>query len=354
MSTELPQRLPVRERAAAAAAPPLVSVSILTYNQRELVGRAIDSVLAQRVDFPLEIIIGDDCSDDGTQAVLRSYQSRYPDLIHLVLHPRRYDNVPGRINNLTNLRACRGKYTAMLDGDDYWTDPDKLQRQFERMESDATLSMCLHDTRFEYADTMPVRHSRPQRVVEGGTLRHSGVYHHTDLATGDRLSVHISSIFFRTGIYGELPDWFYEILPADRALLLLISQRGAFYYDARPQSVYYRNGLSFTATAYNECEQLYRRLADVRIFADHFPAMRASGATGPSTAWLHYRLLRCHFRAGGYSKIIRPALDMLRADPTFLQTLLANAWTAETGKWRQRAARLYLGGRAFFSFKTYP
>ena len=117
---------------------PAVSVSIITYNQRELIGRAIDSVLMQEVDFPYEIIIGDDCSDDGTQEMIEAYRRQHPDKIQLILHPRRYtDEVPGRTNNTTNLLNCRGKYTAMLDGDDYWTDAGKLQRQYDRLEAQA-------------------------------------------------------------------------------------------------------------------------------------------------------------------------------------------------------------------------
>ena len=93
---------------------------MITYQHERYIGRAIESVLQQRVDFPYEIIIGDDFSTDGTREILRQYQQQYSDIIQLVLHPRRYDNVPGRINNITNLYACRGQYVAMLDGDDCW------------------------------------------------------------------------------------------------------------------------------------------------------------------------------------------------------------------------------------------
>jgi len=124
---------------------PKVSVSILTYNQRNLIGKAIDSVLMQEVDFPYEIIIGDDCSSDGTQEILKDYQRRYPHIIQLVLHPRRYDDVPGRTNNITNLYACRGEYIAMLDGDDYWISEDKLQRQVDFLDENPEYVMTFHD-----------------------------------------------------------------------------------------------------------------------------------------------------------------------------------------------------------------
>jgi len=96
---------------------PLVSVSIITYNHKRFIQTALDSVLAQKADFKYEIIVGDDISKDGTQDILREYQEMLPDKIHLILHPRDYDRIPGRVNNITNIYACRGKYIAILDGD---------------------------------------------------------------------------------------------------------------------------------------------------------------------------------------------------------------------------------------------
>ena len=323
--TEIPSVRLSRPPKAVVETGPAVSVSLLTYNQRELVGRAIDSILAQRVDFEYEIIIGDDCSDDGTQEVLRAYRDKYPDRIHLILHPRRYDNVPGRINNLTNLRACRGKYTAMLDGDDYWTDPDKLQRQYDRMEAHPELSMCAHDVTFSYAEELRGAARRFARVSERGRVRASGVFEHRHVAAADHLSLHIGSLFFRTGIQGEFPGWFHDILPADYALMLLISQRGPVYYDARPQAVYTRDGSGFCADMYAQPRYLERRIRDAEVFATHFPAIRRQRTPLRSTAWMHYRLARHHFKEARWVPMCKAGWRMLRADATFPATLLKNA-----------------------------
>lgn len=75
---------------------PKLSVSIITYQHEQYIGRAIESVLQQRVDFPYEIVIGDDYSTDGTREILRQYQQQYPDIIQLVMHPRRYILQPAR------------------------------------------------------------------------------------------------------------------------------------------------------------------------------------------------------------------------------------------------------------------
>ena len=153
--------------------------------------------------------------------MLREYARRYPGKIKLILHPRRYQGeIPGRTNNTTNLLNCSGTYTAMLDGDDYWTDPHKLQRQYDRLQAQPELSMCLHDARMVYDDPPVPGEKRiylmSQRV--GGC--ESGVYTQDDLAIRTRLNPFIGSIMYRTDQLRDLPEWFYEIVAADYALLL--------------------------------------------------------------------------------------------------------------------------------------
>ena len=103
---------------------PLVSISMLTFNAAAFIEEAIDSVLMQEVNFVVELIIGDDCSTDGTQDILRRYRDRHPHLIQLHLHEVRGAGVAGRVNTMHNLAHCTGKYVAMLDGDDKWIRPD--------------------------------------------------------------------------------------------------------------------------------------------------------------------------------------------------------------------------------------
>lgn len=107
---------------------PLVSVCIITYNHAKYINQAIDSVLMQKVNFPWEIIIADDCSTDGTRALIMEYQSKYPYLIKLILQEH---NV-GPLNNwIELLSASNAEYVAYLEGDDYWLDENKLQMQYD-------------------------------------------------------------------------------------------------------------------------------------------------------------------------------------------------------------------------------
>ena len=109
----------------------LLSVGILTYNQVAFIGQCLDSVLIQNVNFDYEIVVGDDCSTDGTQDVLRRYQQKYPERFTLLLT----DKNEGISRNYQRvLEACKGKYVALCEGDDYWTNENKLQLQVGFME----------------------------------------------------------------------------------------------------------------------------------------------------------------------------------------------------------------------------
>ena len=118
---------------------PLVSVCMTTYNHEAWLAQAIESVLAQRTSFGVELVVGEDCSTDRTAEICREYAAKYPDRIRLVTSP---ENVGWRANYRRTFEACRGKYVAYLDGDDWWCDPLKLQKQADLMEADPECGMC--------------------------------------------------------------------------------------------------------------------------------------------------------------------------------------------------------------------
>lgn len=107
---------------------PVVTVLITTYNQERYIAQTIESVLAQKTDFPFEIYISEDCGTDGTRAILQQYASRYPDLIRLNL---RSQNVGISRNWYEGLCAARGEFVCTLEGDDWWLDDHKLQKQVD-------------------------------------------------------------------------------------------------------------------------------------------------------------------------------------------------------------------------------
>jgi glycosyltransferase involved in cell wall biosynthesis len=117
---------------------PLVSVKMRTYNHEPYIAQAIEGVLMQKTDFPIELVIGDDCSTDRTREIVLRYQDERPDIIRVILQGR---NVGARRNSRKLDEFLRGKYTAFNDGDDYWTHPRKLQMQADIMETSPSIGL---------------------------------------------------------------------------------------------------------------------------------------------------------------------------------------------------------------------
>jgi glycosyltransferase involved in cell wall biosynthesis len=114
---------------------------MITYNHEKYIAEAIEGVLMQKTDFPIELIIGEDCSTDNTRDICLEYQRKYPDIIKLLLPEKNQGMMQNAFNTL---KACTGKYIASCEGDDYWTDPYKLQKQVDFLEANADFSICFH------------------------------------------------------------------------------------------------------------------------------------------------------------------------------------------------------------------
>ncbi len=130
--------------------PPKVSICLITYNHAPYIRECLDSILMQETGFPYEICMGEDGSTDGTREICLEYAEKHPDCIRLFLRsrsePERADYMSqGVYNHIQTLKMCRGKYLAFCDGDDAWTDPHKLQKQFDIMEANPGVSLVHSD-----------------------------------------------------------------------------------------------------------------------------------------------------------------------------------------------------------------
>ena len=126
---------------------PLVSVKMITYNHAPYIAQAIEGVLSQKTDFPYELVIGEDCSTDGTREIVLRYAEAHPDVIRVVTSD---SNVGSRANSRRTTEACRGKYIAWCEGDDYWQRDDKLQLQVDYLEANRDCVLVHSD--FDYLD----------------------------------------------------------------------------------------------------------------------------------------------------------------------------------------------------------
>ncbi|TFV94696.1 glycosyltransferase family 2 protein [Algoriphagus kandeliae] len=133
---------------------PLVSVCVPTFQHRYYISDCLDSILAQKTDFRFEILVGEDCSTDGTREICINYAKKFPEQIRLFLRKEEekiimFGRRSGRLNHLGLYENAKGKYVCFCDGDDFWCDPLKLQKQVTIMEKNPELSICVTNTRIE-------------------------------------------------------------------------------------------------------------------------------------------------------------------------------------------------------------
>lgn len=259
---------------------PKVSISIITYNHKDFIAKALDSVLMQKTDFAYEIVVGDDFSTDGTQEILKRYQRKYPDIIQLILHPRHNEGIPGRVNNITNLYACRGEYIALLDGDDYWTNENKLNIQVAVLD--------------EKKDHVVVGHTARKVDINGkdlgthwnrrGNREKKNSYTSTDILNIGWCFAQTSTLMFRNGLVNEFPEWFWKVVSADFALQLLVTQHGKLYYIADAMTAYVQHSNSFMSSLYWS-----RHFLEIKIKETQTLKNRFTDTLSKSSAWRRYK-----------------------------------------------------------------
>ena len=225
---------------------PLVSVTVLAYRHEAFIAEALDGILMQEVTFPVEVIVGDDASPDRTPDILRDYAARYPHVFRLHLHAVNGAGVPGRVNNVTNLRSTRGRYVALHDGDDVWLRRDKLARQVAFLEA--------------HPDYVLVAQAKNERHWPEGDVTLEA------LAATGRYSLYASSLLLRREALLPLPEWFDEVLIADYFLVCHVLRSGPGHVTHVEYVHYRRHDASFGAATERrpwsviECHDDYRRL----------------------------------------------------------------------------------------------
>jgi glycosyltransferase involved in cell wall biosynthesis len=192
-----------------------VSVLTTTYNHEPFIGENIESVLAQQTSFAFEQVIGEDGSTDRTPAIVEDYWRRRPDVIRPILRPR---NAGRRQNFFECFRACQGDYIAILEGDDYWTAPHKLQVQADLLDANPGIAICFHAFEQCFEDGAPPRVSRRRRAR----------YTLDDLLESN--FVPTCTVMFRNRLFDEFPPWFAAMPAGDWPLHVLNAQHGDIAY----------------------------------------------------------------------------------------------------------------------------
>ena len=210
----------------------MVSICCVTYNQEKYISKAIDSFLNQETNFSYEIIIHDDASTDGTVEIINDYKKKYPNKIVTIFEKEnQYSKRPNSILDIVFSKA-KGKYIALCDGDDGFCRKNKLQLQFDKLESDSSISLVSHNTVVVDNDGILLEENSPYP---------DGIVTEIDFLNNYNSSMHTSSLMFRKKDVKRLPDYFNDSLVGDLTLKLYLLSIGDCYHIDKVMSFYRKN-----------------------------------------------------------------------------------------------------------------
>lgn len=215
-----------------------VSVCSTTYNMEAYIAQALDSWLSQKTSFPFEIIISDDGSTDGTCDVVRQYMKENNNI--RLISTGHIGKMP---NFIRSLQVCSGKYIALCDGDDYWIDPHKLQKQYDFLEANPEFEECFTNSWVLNTETGERKIAKTQ-IWDTATT--SGLLLHRDNDNVQMSPGHTSTFFYRNQYLKKYPKWMYGDVMTDFPLYMLMSKYGKAKFINEVTSVYRHrpNGVS--------------------------------------------------------------------------------------------------------------
>lgn len=271
---------------------PVVSVCMVSYNHGKFIAQAIESVLMQKSNFKIELVIGEDCSTDNTRAIIEKYQIQYPDKIQLITSSH---NVGMQPNFIRTYKACRGKYVAILEGDDYWIDETKIQRQVNLLETRPEVVMC-------FADAEEV-------TVSGQVLQAHFVpkQFQRDLNQDEILRNYCPptlTVLFRNDVLDTLPDSFAVVENGDYFLFSMLTSHGIAAYLPGPAVADYRRHAGGVWSSLSQ-EKKYRanlntKLAKLKYFGYGYYA-----AIMPAVNYCYVQLLTILWQKGKKNEFLR-------------------------------------------------
>lgn len=214
-----------------------VSACIITYNQQDYIRYCLDGAVNQVLDYDYEIVIGDDCSTDSTFQICQEYADKYPDKIRLLFRDKNKGMAGNWVDTIQN---CQGKYIALCEGDDYWTDNDKLQKQVDFLEANPDYALSFHKVSVQkktgeivedFLTAVPAEHETALDIVEKGNY------------------IHTPSVVYRN-VFKEFPKEFYKSPVVDYFLYIMLSKHGKAKYLTEEMAVY-RHGVGIFTSQSN-------------------------------------------------------------------------------------------------------
>lgn len=208
----------------------IVSVSCITFNHAPYIRACLDGFLMQKTSFIFEILIHDDCSTDGTREIIEEYSKKYPDIIFPIFQTEnQYSKGVRGMMARFNFPRSRGKYIALCEGDDYWSDPYKLQKQVDFLEANTDFSICFHNMKI-------LNESNPSAIEFTNSKDQESVSSILDLASKGNF-MFTASVVFKKPKDG-FPNWLTDLPIGDYAIHLFNAQFGKIKFLDQVMGVY--------------------------------------------------------------------------------------------------------------------
>lgn len=282
----------------------MVSIVCNTFNQEKYIRSAMNGFLMQQTRFPIEILVHDDASTDGTAAIVEEYAKKNPNIVKPILQTENQYSKQVAISEKFQFSRARGKYIAFCEGDDYWTDPLKLQKQVDAMEQHPELDICSHQMATE-------RDGKKTGVVP--LEKKSRIFSVDEVIAGGGGFVSTASLMFRRDLFLH-PYNFQQMMSLDYIWQMAGALRGGMLYLSDCMGVYRQMSKgSWTATAekYPHAQiETWKKISMVLEVLNKETEYQYSKVINQQTAmmqlnpWIRLGDLKKVFSAEGY-KLIR-------------------------------------------------
>lgn len=215
---------------------PLVSISCITYNHENYIEDALIGFLIQETDFPFEVLIHDDASTDKTAKIIRKYEKKYPSIVKPIYQKENQHSKGIKPNRVYNFPRAKGKYIALCEGDDYWIDPYKLQKQYDILENNPNYGLVHTNCKILYQDRNKLYDANELFGIINRQIRSKSELFYLLLTS--QLRIRTATVLFRTEEFYKIKPNNFIFLMGDTPLWLDLSQQTNIYYLDRITAVY--------------------------------------------------------------------------------------------------------------------
>jgi len=247
---------------------PNVSICCVTYNHEPYIRQCIEGFMMQKTNFPFEVLIHDDASIDGTQDIVREFEEKYPQLIKPIYQTENQYSKGIKVSPTFQFPRAKGKYIALCEGDDYWTDPQKLQKQVDFLERNPSYSLCFHNVLIDdtTGDYKGIKSYAEKNKLLGD---YDKTFTIADTSRGGLIPT-CSVVMRNTHIMQSLPPFFQRTITGDWLLWLLACGKKKMRYLSSPMAVYRMHSGGMSYAIRRDIQLLYLDRAEMLMDLDRY------------------------------------------------------------------------------------